>query len=572
MAYIEEIFMLKKHRYNLLSCIIFIFFLINFFNFDSVFANQDSNSTVNAHLFQVKRALDSDDYSVAATQYRKAAKSSDSIEIAQMAIRFGLTYGFHEEALLSAKHWLKLDGGSKEVRFILGQIYFRINKLKKSKSNFQKYLKMSSKVPTENLLPLANYLSKEGYPKRADRLMRLLAKPYLKSASAQYAVAFLALQAGEIKYAKKQLIRSLKLKPDFHQSKFLYAKALMFEGKANEAISYLEYFIGDSSQPNPDARIELANLYIMVNRDEDALGQINQVLIEQNGREDALQLMGIIYYRSNQFNAAWENFQDLLVSANYRMDALFYLARISHHRKQYVRAIRLYSQVNFGENAKLSHREASFLLAYQLNDSEGAFILLEEFKKKSPIYAVDALMLKAQLLSSLKRYEEAILLYNQLIKFRPENQYLFFMYAKTMVLAGQIDKSVTAYRAAVKRWPNNPEMLNALGYTLANNNERFAESERFIRKALKLDPDNPAIIDSLGWILFKTGRYNEALNELRRAYLRLKDPEVVSHIIEVLVVLEQYNEAYQILKYAENSLPTSELIKDVRKRYFTESP
>jgi Flp pilus assembly protein TadD len=115
-------------------------------------------------------------------------------------------------------------------------------------------------------------------------------------------------------------------------------------------------------------------------------------------------------------------------------------------------------------------------------------------------------------------------------------------------------------------------MLNALGYTLADNNKRFAESEKFIRKALILEPNNPAIIDSLGWVLYKTGRYKEALNELCRAYSRLKDPEVISHIIEVLVVLDKYNEANQIFKYAEKSLPKSELIKNVRNRYFTETP
>ena len=85
------------------------------------------------------------------------------------------------------------------------------------------------------------------------------------------------------------------------------------------------------------------------------------------------------------------------------------------------------------------------------------------------------------------------------------------------------------------------------------------------------DPQSAAIIDSLGWVLYKLGRHEEALVELRRAFERLSDHEVASHLVEVLAVLERRDEALALLASAEERNPGSELLEDVRTRYFPET-
>ena len=98
--------------------------------------------------------------------------------------------------------------------------------------------------------------------------------------------------------------------------------------------------VGDDPDPDPDARMELAVLYILVEREDDALSQVNQVLLEQPGRMDALRLMAIINFHKGFLDAAWDDFHDLLASGQYRMDALYYLGRISDYRGEHDRAIR----------------------------------------------------------------------------------------------------------------------------------------------------------------------------------------------------------------------------------------
>ncbi|MDG2107431.1 MAG: tetratricopeptide repeat protein [Woeseiaceae bacterium] len=541
-------------------------------SFAQVLAEEGALSATNAHILRAERALQLDEYLVAAIEYRKAAMLSDKIELTRKATHFCFIHKFNDEALIAAKRWIKLDKKSDEARVFLGQLYFRLDDLKNSRRQFRRLIRAGKKDPSKQFLLLVSYLTNEQYPKRADKLMRSLAKPYRDLAMAHFAVAVLALQAGDIEYTKERVIRSMELDPELGRPKLLYARALMAEGKKDKAISYLEHIIGDSAYPDPDARLELASFYMMFGRDEDALSQVNQVLMDYKGRDDALRLMGIINFRLDRLDAAWGNFQDLLASGQYQMDALFNLARISDYREQYERAVRLYGEVRFGENAIISQRRASVLLAHQLNDVESAMNLLEAFAETSPNFAIEAITLKAQLLVSLKRYEEGMGLYEKVIEFRPDNESLFLSLAEIMLRIGRIDESIIAYRNAVKRWPDSALALNALGYTLADHTNQFFESEELIRKALVLEPENPAIIDSLGWILYKTGRYEEALVELRRAYELLPDHEVASHIVEVLVELEQYDEALQVLESAEKSILESELLKNVRDRYFSEKP
>jgi len=535
-------------------------------------AAKDTSAEVSAHILQAEMALQRKEYLEATTEYRKAAQLSDSVELARKATRLGFSYRFNDEALVAAKRWVKLDPDSDEARAFLGQLYFRLDDLRKSRRQFERLIKADPEDPGKRLLSLISYLSEERVPERADKLMRALAKPYKESAMAHYAVAVMALQAGDPEHAKERVNRAIELDPSYIRPQLLFARALMFEGETEEAIEYLAHLIGDSPQPDADARMELALMYMLTGRDDDALSQVNQVLLEQNGRVDALRLMAIINFRAERLDAAWDDFEDLLATGQYRMDALYYLARIADYREQYERAVHLYREVQFGANTMFSQRRASALLAHQLDDEESAFELLDDFAEASPNNAVEVVALKAQLLISLDRFEEGLELYEKAIRYRPDNQNLRLGRSELLLQVGRLDEAVAGYRAAIKRWPDSSMALNALGYTLADRTDQYEEAEKLIRKALAMNPKSPAIIDSLGWVLYKLGQHEEALAELQRAYESMDDAEVASHLVEVLAELERHDEALELLESAEKLDPNSELLKNVRSRYFPEAP
>lgn len=311
-------------------------------------------------------------------------------------------------------------------------------------------------------------------------------------------------------------------------------------------------------------------MYMLAGRDDDALSQVNQVLLEQSGRIDALRLMAIINFRLERLDAAWDDFQDLLATGQFRMDALYYLARIADYREEYERAVRLYKEVRNGSNTVYSQRRASALLAHELEDIDGAIELLDDFADSSPNNAVDIVLAKAQLLVSLKRYEEGLELYDKAVKYRPDDENMVLGRGELLLRTGRLDDAIAIYRDAVKRWPKSSLSLNALGYTLADRTDQYVEAEKLIQKALRIDPDSPAIIDSLGWVLHRLGHHERALAELERAYAGLKDSEVAAHLVDVLIVLNRRDEARDILVSAEKDDPESEMLIEVRERNFPE--
>ena len=536
------------------------------------FADEQSQPVVDELVLQAESALVNSQYLEAVELYRKAAEQDDSVELARKATRLAFSYKFNEEAILAATRWVELDEDSSEARAYLGQLYFRQDDLRNSRRQFQQLVKTGPEDPGERLLSLVAYLSEENLPKRADKLMRALAKPYKDSAKAHYAVAVLALGAGDSEYAKKRAAHAMELNPDFVRPKLLHARALMFEGETDKAIEYLAHMIGDSPHPDPDARMELALMYMMTDRDDDALSQVNQVLLEQAGRLDALRLMAIINFRLERLDAAWDDFQDLLASGQFRMDALFYLGRIADYREQYARAVRYYQQVRYGSNTLFAQRRASALLAHQLEDEEAAFELLDAFAEASPGHAVDVVELKAQLLVSLERYDEGLALYDKSIKYRPDSESLMLGRSDLLLRAGRLDEAIASYRVALKRWPDSALTLNALGYTLADRTEEYKEAEQLIVRAIEISPENPAIIDSLGWVLYKLGHHQMALEQLNIAYEKFSDHEVAAHIVEVLAEMQRLDEARDVLESAEEKFPESDLLADVRKRYFSDKP
>ena len=452
----------------------------------------DSSDGIEAagHLIEGENALQAGEYLTAAVEYRKAAELSDNVDVARKATHIALRLGFNEEALLAAARWIELDEQDDEARILYAQLQLRSGNIREARRSIEKLINLDDGNADRRLLSLLPILSDED-PHNADLLMRELAKPHKDSAAANYATAVLALQAGDTEYALKKAAIAAELEPNWLKPKLVYGRALMLDGHLNQAIAYTAEIIGDDPEADPDARMELALMYMSAGRDDDALSQVNQIQLEHAGRTDALRLMGIINFRQNNLDAAQSDFEDLLASGSYTMDAFYYLARIADFKGEHERAVKMYAQVSDGQNAVASQRRASALTAMQLEQPDEALRQLDMFAERNPQYAVDMVIAKAQLLAALERNEEALVYYNKAREFRPENEATALGRAALLLSMDLVNESIGAYRVAVSRWPDSPLALNALGYTLADRTDQLDEAEKLIRKALKYDPEQP---------------------------------------------------------------------------------
>lgn len=117
----------------------------------------------------------------------------------------------------------------------------------------------------------------------------------------------------------------------------------------------------------------------------------------------------------------------------------------------------------------------------------------------------------------LGRFSDAEPIYTDLMTNDPRNWRLFFARGASRDRLGRWPEAEADFRHALELQPDQPDVLNYLGYSWVDRGEHLQEGLQMIRRAVELRPDSGAIIDSLGWAYFKMGDYDQAIENLEHA-------------------------------------------------------
>ena len=154
----------------------------------------------------------------------------------------------------------------------------------------------------------------------------------------------------------------------------------------------------------------------------------------------------------------------------------------------------------------------------------------------------------ASILSNRKLYEEAAKSYTAAIDLagtpEKEDWNQFFQRAICYERLKQWDKAEPDFLKAMELYPEQPSLLNYLGYSWVDQGKNLAKAMDLIRKAVKLKPDDGFYVDSLGWAHFRLGEYAEAARQLERAVeLEPNDPIINDHLGDAYWQVGRRNEA-----------------------------
>ncbi|WP_103332292.1 tetratricopeptide repeat protein [Pseudotabrizicola formosa] len=141
-------------------------------------------------------------------------------------------------------------------------------------------------------------------------------------------------------------------------------------------------------------------------------------------------------------------------------------------------------------------------------------------------------------LRRVERFEDSALAYDAAVALvsEPQDRHwgLFYSRAISHERSGQWDKAEAGFRKALELNPDQPQVLNYLGYSFVDRGENLEEALGMIERAVAARPDAGYIIDSLAWAYFRLGRYDEALAPMERAsLLEPIDPVVTDHLGDV---------------------------------------
>ena len=150
----------------------------------------------------------------------------------------------------------------------------------------------------------------------------------------------------------------------------------------------------------------------------------------------------------------------------------------------------------------------------------------------------DALTAKGDLLRRAKRYDEAVAAYAEALARVPEvhqrHWVLFYARGVSLERADRWAEAEKDLLKALELQPNHPQILNYLAYAWADQGVNLDRAHEMLQRAVAIRPNDGHIIDSLGWVLYRLGRYDEAVVKLEKAIeLEPQEAEVNEHLGDV---------------------------------------
>jgi tetratricopeptide (TPR) repeat protein len=170
-----------------------------------------------------------------------------------------------------------------------------------------------------------------------------------------------------------------------------------------------------------------------------------------------------------------------------------------------------------------------------------------------------------------ERYGEATESYDKALALIPEltANYWFLFYSRgiTYEREGKWDQAEADFRKALELAPDQPLVLNYLGYSMVEMGLNLEEAQTMIESAVKARPNDGYITDSLGWVLYRLGKYEEAVPQMERAVeLVPNDPIINDHLGDVLWAVGRVLEADFQWKRALSFDPTEKDAVRIRRK------
>jgi len=288
-----------------------------------------------------------------------------------------------------------------------------------------------------------------------------------------------------------------------------------------------------------------------------------------------------VYLQLGNPQAAKDYFLALLKTGEPTNIAHYYLGYIAEKEQHLDKAISWYKKIESGFKYLEAQGRIALILAKQgqLNNA------IEHLHSLSVDNNADKgflLQFEATLLTEHARYEEAMALYTQILDNNPDNTQWLLRRANLAKKLNHFELFEQDLQRVLAINPENVAILNSLGYTLADKKQthRYQAAYQVLKKALALQPDNPNILDSLGWVLYRQGKYPEALDYLQQARAKIKEiqaavvkpasvAENAAHLGEVLWVSGKPEEAKQVWGKALREFPDDEMLREVVERFLS---
>ena len=509
-----------------------------------------------------------------ATYHSLAAQTGDA-RLARRATEIAIVTGSLADALDSARLWVRLDPTYPNARKALDTLLLANGRVTEAEPALTRQLTEARKAGTLDT----------AYPQLQEKLLNLpdrraawalaqrLSAPDLDNVQARLMRARLAHEAGQQQAAADEALAAQQLAPDNIEAVLASVQLLQSQPGGRQRAAAL---LGNYLQKHPDDLRALKAqglLQIASEQNDAAIATLSRVQSLEPDNPATLYTLAQLHHQKRDYARATEALQRYVaLPENIERDngnAFLFLSEIAQKQNDNAGAIQWLERVPTDSRVHFEAQLTRASLLARQSRPEAGLAALSTLKPRNLRETQLQTVARAQILREAGRYQAAFDVLDRAIRQRKDDKDTIDLLYDRAIAAekvGRLDVLEKDLRRLIKLRPDDGNAYNALGYTLADHNQRLPEALTLIEKANQLNPGDPHIQDSLGWVYFRLGRTQDALDVFRTLWSKSPDTEVGTHYGEVLWHAGQQDAARDIWRQCRQQDPDNELLRDTLKR------
>jgi tetratricopeptide (TPR) repeat protein len=493
-----------------------------------------------------------------------AQKTRDP-RLARRAAQFAFESGNMNKALEALRQWREVEPESRIAARMLASVLLRGGKLDEARQELAGILAADKAQAGQSFLQIFQLVS--SYPDKAAmlKLVRELTQPYAQVAEAHWAVAQLAQLAGDGPLALNEVREARRLRPEWDMAVSLEAQLLM-KDSPREGLEALRRYLSAYPQAR-EIRLQYARALLEQKQYRASRDEFQRLAQDSPDNPEIAFAIALISLQMNDLKGAEMQLRQALEKGKKEQDAVhYYLGQLGEAKEDEDEALAHYREVRDGEYQFAAQMRVAYLLSKRGRLDEAREVL-HQARAVNNQQRVQLLLVEAQLLREAQRNEDAFLVLQQGLDKLPNHPDLLYETAMLADRTGRHEITERLLRKLIQLKPDHAHAYNALGYSLLERNERISEALELVEKALQLAPDDAAIMDSVGWGYYRSGRLDDSVNMLRRAFAGNPDPEVAAHLGEVLWMRGDKDEARKVWQDSLKAHPGNAPLQAVIKKF-----
>jgi Flp pilus assembly protein TadD len=502
------------------------------------------------------------------------AQQTRDPRLAQRSAEMALAAKQGGEAMAAIRLWRELAPESDEA----AQYFLGFSVLSDDLSEAEQVFAQRLKASPPNARGLAMFQMQQFLLRAKDKaaafaLMERVLAPYGQTLEAHLVLAQGAFSNNDVERAGKEAQQAMRLKPDSELALLTMAQVTPDGAAVTRLVTA---FL--AKYPNSrEVRAAYARMLVEQKQYDQAREQFQFLLKSQPDNPATLYALGIMSMQGNDIAAAEGYFKHFVEVVDKEgsedrdpTKALLILSQIAEERGDFAGAQAWLEKIDNGEpRLLLTVKLKRAQLSARLGDLDGARKQLADIKSEDPAELAQVAQTDAQLLRDAGRSLEAYAVLQDGVLRYPNSPDLLYDFALAAEKLGKVELMETSLRKVMEIAPDNHHAYNALGYSLADRNQRLDEAFTLVEKAMQMAPNDPFIMDSMGWVQYRQGRLKEAEALLRQAYTLRSDPEIAVHLGEVLWAQGDQGGAHKLWREARAKDPQNDALKSTLARLNT---